>query len=195
MSQENISYRKHHRRDARQGRPDPAQSPAGAQRAQPRADARTDGGARRVRGRRQDRLHGDHRSDKAFAAGADIKEMADKTFTDVYLGDFAADVGSRRDGAQAGDRRGRRLRARRRLRAGHAVRSHHRRRQREIRPAGDQARHHSGHRRHAAPHPRGRQGQGDGHDPHRPHDGRRGSRALRASSPAWCRWRTCSTRR
>jgi enoyl-CoA hydratase len=30
-------------------------------------------------------------SDKAFAAGADIKEMADKTFADAYLGDFAAD--------------------------------------------------------------------------------------------------------
>jgi enoyl-CoA hydratase len=30
-------------------------------------------------------------SDKAFAAGADIKEMADKTFAEAYLGDFAAD--------------------------------------------------------------------------------------------------------
>ena len=29
-------------------------------------------------------------SDKAFAAGADIKEMADKSFIDVYLGNFAA---------------------------------------------------------------------------------------------------------
>jgi enoyl-CoA hydratase len=29
-------------------------------------------------------------SDKAFAAGADIKEMADKTFADAFLGDFAA---------------------------------------------------------------------------------------------------------
>jgi enoyl-CoA hydratase len=29
-------------------------------------------------------------SDKAFAAGADIKEMADKNFIDVYLADFAA---------------------------------------------------------------------------------------------------------
>jgi len=28
-------------------------------------------------------------SDKAFAAGADIKEMASKSFTDVYLGNFA----------------------------------------------------------------------------------------------------------
>src|ERR1700744_2805521 len=30
-------------------------------------------------------------SDKAFAAGADIKEMADKKFTEVFLGDFTAD--------------------------------------------------------------------------------------------------------
>ena len=30
-------------------------------------------------------------SEKAFAAGADIKEMADKEFTEVFLGDFAAD--------------------------------------------------------------------------------------------------------
>src|SRR6202046_1157533 len=29
-------------------------------------------------------------SDKAFAAGADIKEMANKAFTEVFLGDFAA---------------------------------------------------------------------------------------------------------
>jgi len=29
-------------------------------------------------------------SDKAFAAGADIKEMADKTFIEAYLGNFAA---------------------------------------------------------------------------------------------------------
>src|ERR1700675_3060707 len=30
-------------------------------------------------------------SDKTFAAGADIKEMADKDFTDVFFGDFCAD--------------------------------------------------------------------------------------------------------
>jgi enoyl-CoA hydratase len=30
-------------------------------------------------------------NDKAFAAGADIKEMADQTFIEVYLGNFAAD--------------------------------------------------------------------------------------------------------
>jgi enoyl-CoA hydratase len=30
-------------------------------------------------------------SDKAFAAGADIKEMAQKTYMDAFMGDFAAD--------------------------------------------------------------------------------------------------------
>ena len=40
-------------------------------------------------------------SEKAFAAGADIKEMADKVFNDVFLGNFAADLGSRRARAQA----------------------------------------------------------------------------------------------
>jgi enoyl-CoA hydratase len=30
-------------------------------------------------------------SDKAFAAGADIKEMADKSFLDAFIGNFAAD--------------------------------------------------------------------------------------------------------
>jgi enoyl-CoA hydratase len=30
-------------------------------------------------------------SEKAFAAGADIKEMADKSFTEAFLGDFTAD--------------------------------------------------------------------------------------------------------
>ena len=55
-----------------------------------RADART----RRRRGRLRSRpnigcivITG---SDKAFAAGADIKEMADKTFIEVFLDDFAA---------------------------------------------------------------------------------------------------------
>ena len=29
-------------------------------------------------------------SEKAFAAGADIKEMQDKSFADVFLGDFVS---------------------------------------------------------------------------------------------------------
>ena len=116
-------------------------------------------------------------SEKAFAAGADIKEMADKSYIDVYLGNFAANQDRDRARAQADGRGGRGLRARRRLRARDAVRPHHRRRQRQVRPARDQARRHSRHRRHPAAHPRGRQGQGDGPDPHRPHDGRGRGRA------------------
>ena len=115
-------------------------------------------------------------SEKAFAAGADIKEMADKTFIEAYLGNFAADWDRGGARAQADRRGGRRLCARRRLRGRHAMRHHHRRRQRQIRPAGNQARRHSGHRRHAAADARDRQGQGDGSDPDRPHDGRRGGR-------------------
>ena len=118
-------------------------------------------------------------SEKAFAAGADIKEMPAKSYMDAFKGDFAGELGSRRAHAQAGDRGGRGLRARRRLRARDEVRHHHRGRQREVRPARDQARRHSGHRRHAAADARGRQGEGDGPEPDRPHDGRGGSRALR----------------
>ena len=65
-------------------------------------------------------------NDKAFAAGADIKEMADKTFIEAYLGNFAADLGSPGTRTQADRRRGRRFRARRRLRTRHAMRHHHR---------------------------------------------------------------------
>ncbi len=134
-------------------------------------------------------------SDKAFAAGADIKEMADKTFIDVFLGNFIAGWDRVAHARKPVDRRGRGLRARRRLRACVAMRSHHRGGQCEVRPAGNQARRHSRHRRHAAPDARRRQGQGDGPHPHRPHDGCAGGRALRASSRASCRLRACSTKR
>ena len=94
-------------------------------------------------------------SERAFAAGADIKEMAGRTYMDVYLADFITKKWEQgRDRPQAGDRRGGRLRAGRRLRAGHDVRLHHRRRHRQVRPAGDQPRHHSRRRRHPAPDPR-----------------------------------------
>ena len=61
-------------------------------------------------------------SDKAFAAGADIKEMADGSYIDVFGADYAADY-ERLARAQADHRRGRRFRARRRLRARDDVRS------------------------------------------------------------------------
>ena len=48
--------------------------------------AELDAGARRLRGRRHIGCIVITGSDKAFAAGADIKEMADKTFIDAYHG-------------------------------------------------------------------------------------------------------------
>ena len=75
-------------------------------------------------------------SEKAFAAGADIKEMQPKTFIDMFSSDFAAIGGDRVATVPQADDRGRqRLCARRRLRAGDDVRHHHRLRHREIRPA------------------------------------------------------------
>ena len=92
-------------------------------------------------------------SEKAFAAGADIKEMAGKSYMDAFMGNFTPPGTASPMPASRWLRRSRALRWGR-LRACHAVRHHHRRRHREVRPAGDQARHHSGHRRHPAPDPR-----------------------------------------
>ena len=52
-------------------------------------------------------------SEKAFAAGADIKEMQSKSYMDAYMGRFHRQVGSTDHGPQAGHRGGIRLRARR----------------------------------------------------------------------------------
>ena len=41
--------------------------------------------------RRRCRLHRHHRLGQSFAAGADIKEMADKTYIDIFRADYAAD--------------------------------------------------------------------------------------------------------
>ncbi len=43
------------------------------------------------KGRCRYRLHRAHRFEKAFAAGADIKEMAGKDYMDALFGNFAAD--------------------------------------------------------------------------------------------------------
>ena len=118
-------------------------------------------------------------SEKAFAAGADIKEMQAKTYVEAYLEDFFVGWEELAPHPQADHRRGRRLCAGRRLRARHDVRFHHRRRQRQIRPAGNHARRHAGHGRVAAPDPLRRQVEGDGHVPDRPHDGCGRGRALR----------------
>ena len=78
-------------------------------------------------------------SEKAFAAGADIKEMQDRTYPAACRRTSSARWETILHGEDAGDRRGGRLRAGRRLRAGDDVRLHRRRRHREVRPAGDQS--------------------------------------------------------
>ncbi len=91
-------------------------------------------------------------SEKAFAAGADITLMAKYSFADAYGRDFITrnweTIRSIRKPVIAAVSR---LRPGRRLRAGHDVRLHHRRRQREVRPARNQAGHHPRRRRHPAP--------------------------------------------
>ena len=124
--------------------------------------------------------------ERVFAAGADIKEMADMSYTDMVKRSGAAAVRVHRGRAdpEAGRRGGHRLRARRRLRA-RAVRRHpDRRRQRHARPARDPARHHPGRRRHPAADPAGR-----------PEPGPRTSSSPAGSSRPTRRWRSAwSTR-
>ncbi len=84
---------------------------------------------------------------------------------------------------QAHHRGRRRLCTGRRLRAGHDVRFHHRRRDREVRPARDQPRDRRGNGRDAAPDPRGRQVEGDGHEPDRSLDGCGRGRTRRPCQP------------
>ena len=45
-------------------------------------------------------------SEKAFAAGADIKEMQTKTWSEAYMEDFITAMGTPDAVPQAGDRRG-----------------------------------------------------------------------------------------
>ena len=117
-----------------------------------------------------------------------------------------ADVGARRarPHPQAGDRRGHRLRARRRLRARADRRLPGQRRQRQVGPARDPARHHPRRRRHAAAAAADRPGQGQGPDLHRPVRRRRTRRSRsgwstwscrppRCTRPRW-RWRRSSPR-
>ena len=98
-------------------------------------------------------------NEKAFAAGADIGAMAEWDYAKVYGDDYITrDWEEIRPHPQAGDRGGRGLRAGRRLRAGDGVRHDHRRRHREVRPAGNHDRHDARHGRHAAAAARDRQG-------------------------------------
>jgi enoyl-CoA hydratase/carnithine racemase len=82
-------------------------------------------------------------SEKAFAAGADIKEMQGLSYPQTYLDDFITAWDRVANRRKADHRRSRRVCPRRRLRARHDVRFHHRGRQCEIRPARDQARRHA----------------------------------------------------
>ena len=66
-------------------------------------------------------------SEKAFAAGADIKEMQAQGFADMYSTNFFAGWEQVTAHPQAVDRGGRGLRARRRVRGGDDGRLHHRR--------------------------------------------------------------------
>ena len=110
-------------------------------------------------------------SERAFAAGADIKEMQDQSYSRHVPRGLVRRMGRARAASAPRCRRGRRLRAGWRLRAGDDVRRADRRRHRDVRPAGDQARGDARHGRLAAADPRDRQGQGDGHVPDRPHMG------------------------
>ncbi|KAH9981115.1 ClpP/crotonase-like domain-containing protein [Lactifluus volemus] len=65
-----------------------AQPPKGAQRTQHRALQRTERGSALHRCGQGDRAIVITGSEKAFAAGADIKEMKDKSFSDVYQNKF-----------------------------------------------------------------------------------------------------------
>ena len=145
-------------------------------------------GAQRVelRGRRRDRrrvrgldadpgcrvivLTGD--GERAFAAGADIKELAVQNPTDLAARGPVHALGPHPAHPQADRRRGPRLRPRRRLRAGDGLRHHRGRRRREVRPARDQARRDARRRWHATADTGDRQGQGDGSHPDRPDDRR-----------------------
>ena len=102
-------------------------------------------------------------SAKAFAAGADIAAMAElELHGRLPQRLHHAQLGDDPPRAQAGARRGGRLRDGRRLRAGAGLRHRHRRRECEVRAAGGQAGDAARRRRHAAPAACYRQGQGDG---------------------------------
>ena len=126
--------------------------------------------------------------ERVFAAGNDVKEMADKSYVDLI------DRGDRVQGAVHGDRpdpeagRGRcqRLCTRRRLRAGHGGGRPVRRGGRGLRAAGGAARNHPGRRWDPAAEPVGRAGEGQGAHVHRSvREGRRGAvdRARRPGVP------------
>ena len=184
-------------RGGRRRRHDPAR-PAEDERAQRRRSRRRSGPPPTEATERDDvRAVVVYGGERVFAAGADIKEMADMSYTDMVKrsGALQSRVHRGRPDPQAGRRRGHRLRARRRLRARAVRRRPVRRRRRHARPARDPARHHPRRRRHPAADPAGRPEQGQGPHLHRPvRQGRRGARD-RPGRPGRPGRRRCTTRR
>ena len=127
--------------------------------------------------------------DKAFAAGADISEMANDTPTEAEdkTRQRATPHHTHRKPRQAGHRGRQRLRLGRRLRAGDGLHDPTGRRDREVRPAGGDDRHHPGLRGNATPAPAGRQRPGAAIDSHRRHDRRTGSLPDRPGQRNRCR--------
>ena len=117
-------------------------------------------------------------SERAFAAGADIGELAESSAIDLYYQRRVERWDLIRSPLDAADRRRVGLLPRRRLRARDVVRPDRRLRERGVRPARDRPRDHPGRRRDPAPDQSRRQGARDGHDPERPQALRpRGARA------------------
>ncbi len=123
---------------------------------------------RDFRRQRRHRLHRHRRIGKGFRRRRRHQGNAEPVLSGHPSARLVSPVGPVAENPQADHRRRFRLRARRRLRTGDDVRFHHRLRDRQIRPAGNQARRHAGDWRLAAPDPRRGQGQGDGHVPDRP---------------------------
>ena len=122
-------------------------------------------------------------SQKAFAAGADIKEMSRKSFVEMFMSDFFGKESRSLQDTQAGHRSRVWLCAGRWMRAGDDVRFHHRVGHSQVRPARDQPWRHAG--------IGGTQRltrfvgkvEVHGYAPHGPFHGCRGGRTLRAGQP------------
>ena len=119
--------------------------------------------------------------DRAFAAGADIKEMVDLTPAEglAFGRKGQALHQRRRTPAAAGDRRGQWLRLRRRLRTGHRLRYSARLGERPLRAAGGQPGHSTRLGRHATTAPARRTRSRGGDDLHGTPGARRGSASHR----------------